>query len=434
MKRIRQKRKAESGQPHAGSTLVEVLASILALAIGVTMVATLYPVSILRSINATRLTRGTIHRHNAEAWIDVFTDQLVHNPDRAGTPLNPAANPRKHYDPSHPGYGTLSFHNYIVDPIGWETIRKDTNSDTTANVFGSLTGPAGPPVFGAAGWGSLPRYNGIDTRPATGMTASDFEIAQRIALSPDNWVEPLDGEFEVSPAYTAGSNNITIRGPSGGDLTSLDSQIPTTATDLATVRIVILDVSGKSSQVRELGMGSSITTTGTITWTSGGALSLSNFTPTTVRIQVRERHFTWMLTVRNRTELGGATAADDKKKANVDVVVFFRRQYSAGTNGHENTAWNFVVQDPPPGARRKYLIQAPGAPGAALSSPRPFLKKGAWLCDTINARWYRIQRIDNETSNAPIITLETAPPPDELLTKGVILPTVVEVYSLGTKQ
>jgi hypothetical protein len=426
MKRI-QRRKAEGGKRNShcgfthlrirnpqsairnGSTLVEVLASILALAIGVTMVATLYPVSILRSINATRLTRGTIHRHNAEAWIDVFTDQLVHNPDRAGTPLNPTANPRKHYDASLAG--VYSGNNYIVDPIGWDIIRRDTDA-ATANAFGDPTA-----TFGT---GRLERYNGLNRRDVpplltAGDYANDFAIAQRIALSPDNWTPVLQSELTINPPAVGGATSADIPGV---DLSGVNVGDPPS-------RITLFDATARFSHTRII----TDITGNTVSWAATSGLP-TGFTATTARIETQERHFTWLLTVRNRTELG-ATPADDKKKANVDVVVFFRRQYSAGTNGHENTAWNFVVQD---AARRKYLIQAPGAPGAALSSPRPFLKKGAWLCDTINARWYRIQRIDNETSNAPIITLETAPPPDELLTKGVILPTVVEVYSLGTKQ
>jgi Tfp pilus assembly protein PilV len=402
--RIRENPKSEIRNPKSGSTLVEVLASILALGIGVTMVATLFPTSILRGINATRLTRGTIHRYNAEAWIDVFTDQLVHNPDFA-------ADPRIHFDAS---LGAMyQGNNYVVDPIGWQVIQQD-NDIATARYFGDAAA-----TFGT---GRLERYNGFNNRMAA-LNPTQFAIARQVAESPDSWVEPLKGEFVVTPAYTAGSTSITITGPAMGDLMSLSSQIPTAATDPATLRIVMLDGSGKFSHTRELTSGSTIVpATGTITWATGGALPMG-FTPATVRIQTHERQFTWMLTVRNRSEIG----SPDIKKANVDVVVFFRRQYSTA---HENTAWTFA------GGGLTYTVQSPT--GAALplppGTPRPFLKRGAWLCDTINARWYRIQRVVNEDSATPRVVLETAPPIGETLTRGVILPTVVEVYSLGTKQ
>jgi len=434
--RIRENPKSEFRIPKSGSTLTEVLMSILALGIGITMVATLFPTSILRGINATRLTRGTIHRYNAEAWIDVFTDQLVHNPDLSNEDLNGNGildagedtngngvldTPRKHYNPSHPGYGTLSYNNYIVDPIGWEIIRRDTDV-ATANRFGALTG-----AFGQTGQGSLPRYNGLNNR--TPLNAAQFAVAQQVAMSPDSWVEPLKGEFTVTAtsAVAPSGGTATITGPSMGDLQSLSDQLG--GTEPPEMRIVLLDADGKFSHARKVtGIDPA---TGVFTWTAGGALPTTGFTATTARIQTQERQFTWMLTVRNRSEVNGATPAEDIKKANVDVVVFFRRQYSAGTNGHENTAWTLMPAGVV-GRPRDYIVQAPG--GGPLSSPRPFLKKGAWLCDTINARWYRIQRIQNETSNSPTITIETEPPAGEMLTKGVILPTVVEVYSLGTKQ
>jgi hypothetical protein len=433
MKRIR-KRKAESEKRRShrgpsdngsgnGSTLVEVLASILALAIGVTMVATLYPVSILRSINATRLTRGTIHRYNAEAWIDVFTDQLVYNPDLVPSTNLPAHSPRKHYDPANPGaQGGYEGNNYIVDPIGWELIRRD--NDGAAAPFTNAN------QFGAGGWqgGGLQRYNGLNDRQMP-LTAAQFAIARQVAEAPDSWVEPLKGEFTVTGTGSMGgppptSWYVDITGPSTGDMQSLASQLGGTEPPLT--RVIVLDADNKFSHARTISSISPDTPaagTHRITWTTGGGLPATGFTPATARIQTQERQFTWMLTVRNRSEIG----APDIKKANVDVVVFFRRQYSTAV---ENTAWTFS------GGGLVYTVQSPTGGPLPLppGTPRPFLKRGAWMCDTINARWYRIQRVLNEDTATPKIVLETSPPAGETLTRGVILPTVVEVYTLGTKQ
>ncbi len=111
----------QSANP-GGSTLTEVLMSILAMAIGLVAIASLFPAAVLRSINATRLTRGTVHRHNAEAMVDLLAGSyekrggppatwvlveggLVHDPDVDG-------NVREHFrSPSFSG-------NYVVDPLG----------------------------------------------------------------------------------------------------------------------------------------------------------------------------------------------------------------------------------------------------------------------------------------------------------------------------
>ena len=54
-----------------GTTLTEVLMSILIMSIGVVTLATLFPIAILRSVQATQLTNATILRYDAEAIIDL---------------------------------------------------------------------------------------------------------------------------------------------------------------------------------------------------------------------------------------------------------------------------------------------------------------------------------------------------------------------------
>ena len=58
--------------PRTGSTLSEVLISVMVLGIGVISVATLFPLSVLQAVRANHTTQGTILRYNAEAAIDAL--------------------------------------------------------------------------------------------------------------------------------------------------------------------------------------------------------------------------------------------------------------------------------------------------------------------------------------------------------------------------
>ena len=344
----------------------------VALGIGMTAVATLFPVAMLRSINATRLTKGTIHRHNAETWVDLRTRQLVHNPDGIG-------NGRQHFDK-----------NYIVDPFGWEMIRGETPGTAAqklaaANQFGLLTG--------------LPRYNGIN-RGTAAMRTAQFDLANRMCVSPDSWVPQFEQDITVR-AFAASS--ATLGGVSAADLGEVTIGNPPS-------RITLFDSDLRTSHTRTI---SSISAGNRVNWTSGGAMP-AGFVPASAMIEAQERQFTWLLTIRNR---GQINIPRDVLKANVDVVVFFRRQFSKK---------NERVFDLTGVGGRDYRVDA--------RANTPSLKKGGFLCDVVNARWYRIQQIQNQTSAAPVIRLETAPPAGETLTKAVFVPGVVEVYSLGTKQ
>ena len=66
--------------PRAGVTLTEVLISLMIMSIGIVSVATLFPLSTLRVLEASRQTNSTITRFSAEAVIDVDAG-FLHNPD-----------------------------------------------------------------------------------------------------------------------------------------------------------------------------------------------------------------------------------------------------------------------------------------------------------------------------------------------------------------
>jgi len=104
-----------------GVTLTEVLMSLMIMGIGVVSLATLFPISTLRVLEATNLTNSTVARFNAEGIIDSFP-QMIHNPDGISSTRE-------------------SGKNYIVDPLGWLELL---DQGASANVTTAMT--AAPPL------------------------------------------------------------------------------------------------------------------------------------------------------------------------------------------------------------------------------------------------------------------------------------------------
>jgi len=88
-----------------GVTLMEVLMSVMIMSIGVVSLASLFPISIMRGVQATQLTNATVLRYNAEALIDAFPQRFVFDPDGTLNPNGHIAHQRRN-------------RKYIVDPIG----------------------------------------------------------------------------------------------------------------------------------------------------------------------------------------------------------------------------------------------------------------------------------------------------------------------------
>ena len=221
------------------STLAEVLVSIMILSIGIISLATLFPISILRSIQATQLTNATILRFNAESQIDV--------------------SPSIVYDPV-PG-SVLTGSNYIVDPLGF------------ARSVGHISRTT-PPL-------QLRRFAGLTAFKPPAPNA-ERDALDTVTL-PDSWILQLDGTGTWVPTTTM-PPIVTGFTFTEGDLSSVPFTRETPS------RIVLFDETGKKSQVRTI----SDITGQTVEW--NGA---DNLTVGIARIETREIRYTWMLTVRN---------------------------------------------------------------------------------------------------------------------------------------
>ena len=68
---LRQRTRKRANAASAGVTLVEVLMALMIMSIGVTSVAVLFPISMLRSLEATQLTQAAIIKRNVETILQI---------------------------------------------------------------------------------------------------------------------------------------------------------------------------------------------------------------------------------------------------------------------------------------------------------------------------------------------------------------------------
>jgi hypothetical protein len=422
MKRL----KAESGKRRAeqrraerrrATTLAEVLVSIMILSIGLISLAVLFPISILRSVQATQLTNAAIISVNAETQIDI-SPEMVFNPD--GDDPTVLANLLEHFRKS-------SKRNYIIDPVGWNKILDHTNGADLQLIFGhdGVVGNEMP-------MGNLPRWPGLPARfdaatifdngmnlnpPTTVAQARAFALSNALTTVtlPDSWVD----QEVTGPGSWVPTTTITIgTPPTDIDITGFTfaeadlSAVSYTST--VPSRIVLFDTTGKKSQIRKI-----FNINGrTVTWK--GADNPNNFDIGLARIETQETRYTWLLTVRQ---------LPSGYKAQVDVVVLFRRPDSP--TGEK--LYQAVFTGPTTQRINGEDVKIPGSRDARITFPaddEPALKKGGYILDTINAHWYRIQDIDKTATTA---TLRLDRPAIATSNTAMVLEGVIEVFPLEPK-
>jgi hypothetical protein len=418
-------------QDRAGVTLMEVLMSVLIMSIGVISLASLFPVSILRGVQATQLTNATVLRYNAEALIDSFPTHFVFDPDGTLNANGHIAHQRAN-------------RKYVVDPMGAYYATLDS------------TGLAGK--FGNDGSGStllnIPRFN---AGMASQVQAMNFFTQQ------DSWDELYSGTLDPTNPINSALDTIKLDPDdvSSGNVNLAELAQTFTASSGSAVggRVLIYDTTGKQIQERFITGANINAGASTITFSDPLPNNGLYTNPAKIRIETLDTQYSYLLTVRR------SIASDI---ASVDVVVFFRRNFSPEFEAvHQVTdfvarwhpgpdlKWGIAdVDDDRDGTKDEQLGEQ-GAPGSDdvqnrkftvtfnTNVEKPNLKRGGYVFDAINARWYRIQKIENNpigsptadiTLDQPIIQSINDPNNASTLVSGIILmPHVVQVYPLGNK-
>lgn len=469
-----------------GVTLTEVLMSLMIMSIGVSAVAVLFPISVLRSVQATQLTNSAILKYNVEALIQM-RPELVFDPDGDGNLVE------------HIGSKLES--RYVVDPSGYYAM--------TDLSLGYIGNPFNPPASrGFADWFGntdtnadgipdtlvgLPRFDGgvrarsVSSFPPDGLRPDpnaypEEARALRILASDltnlgDGWTTIVDsyvdgfllndGNVASAPSYInpdAFPNDlglvVGVRLPEDIDLHDVASSellIPATAPqripDPEHYRIVVYSIDGRFSVALPLlsvvPQNSPPTplspNRNTVRWgerpgedfnnnlfTDSRQLPIQFVDPATGRFVAgrvilqakREHDFNWLLTVR-RSPDGDANGIDVVVTFNKTIAPADERAYSADFIG---------------GSEQVNILQDGGLESPGGDVAEPFLKRGGYVFDLENARWYRVRDYSdlttvnvNGTSGAGyVVTLETPVIENSIGGKAVFLPGVVDVYPMDS--
>ncbi len=389
----------------AGVTLTEVLMSLMIMGIGVVSLATLFPISTLRVLEATNLTNSTVARFNAEGIIDSFP-QMIHNPDGDSTTREAGKN-------------------YIVDPLGWhELLAQGVASPVLYEYNRPTTGAfqiTRPPA------GQQTRYLGDNVTSPALFTSID--IARRVANLQDTTTDfgagfP-DPDGINTAAYTLNGDGLVtgLTMPTEVDLSVFT--LPTTDPayqDPTNYQAVIFDVTGRYSEIRTIESVS----VQTINWPSRPLPARYSTIVGLVRIERTDPFYSWMLTVRKRAS----------GPANVDVVVFSKRDFNElseqvyvgdlrrftlgddgvpGTTGvdlNNNGTNNDLAELGYPGSddQQNNRVTIDWDPSLYSTPPeKPLLRRGGFVFDAANALWYRVLTIEESpTATSAVLALEKA--------------------------
>jgi hypothetical protein len=397
--------------------------------IGVVSLATLFPLSVLRSIKASQLTNATDLRYNVESILDTYP-KMVTDPFLIGNPKDLGYVQDIRHDPNINAANNINVPNrtrFIIDPLGWNDMTPFFRVEY-GNQGATTTRQ---PLY------ALPRSCfGFNTIP----------LAQSICTLPDHWDFQYELEVDQStapPAVATGAIGVNVlNSPAfGATLVNLPAGINAYG---SLPRVTLFAADGVTNQVRTITQF----TGPTILWTedvngnntldagedlnNNGAIDPHamapppTFVPVKARIDAQSPRYTWLLTVR-RTD----RASDPNVSAEVDAVILFRR--------HEAS----VDED-------EWLHEAQFVKGinqvriSYLTSHKPNYKPGGYVLDADNAFWYRIRTIVDDQAGNALLTLETSArenSPQATSQQGgtnyhgrAMFPrSVVDVFPMGTK-
>ena len=261
-----------------GTTLSEVLVSMLIMSIGVVSLAALFPISVLRTAQATQLTHSVFLRNNAEAAVESNMGLLSNAQLAVPTTM----------DVGNPNWITYG----VIDPLH------------------DFLSPA------------QPNFGGIASRPRISGGVTTLEKAEQLAALADSWSLVLEDSLDSASPPT--STQIKIKSTPAG-LNPRNGQ----SLAYANHRMILYDGTGKLAVLKNLYQVSGsnliwqdIDSVGNPVPTSSLPLG---FTPTRVRVEVQDRRYTWLMTARKKRVSSSPT--DSSWVAELDVAVFYNRSF-----------------------------------------------------------------------------------------------------------
>jgi hypothetical protein len=420
-----------------GTTLTEVLMSLMIMGIGVVSLATLFPIATLRVLEATNLTNATVARFNAEGIADSFPD-LIHQPDGN-------ANYRNLDDADIGIRSREAGSKYIVDPLGWwerfELLSLGgtvsvTNSQLTQfeyNRPATITLPLLQKKVVIPPFARPPKTADVKVQtrflgenPSNRSIFTSLDLARQIASLPDTTTDIAEGFPDADGTVTTVYHDPNTDNRLDGIYVPSTMDITVVLAEPTLYQAVIFDKSGRFSEVRTLTDAGN--TAGLIEWAPPLPVRFDKNVGL-VRIERHETYYSWLLTVRKRAS----------GPANVDVVVFNKRDFSElsdqvyigdlrrftlgadlvpGSVGDDNangfadiddvTEIGYPNSDDQPNSRVTIDWNPANYPGGAANPVAiPPLRRGGFIYDTFNALWYQIRSIESSpTTTSAIVVLD----------------------------
>ncbi len=431
----------------SGATLTEVLVSLLIFSVGIVSVFTLFPVSLLSSIQATKLTNSKIlsdnvvdlvstnpdllrpprvaatdpwmgewepntsYAANDLVWPRIDSGQLFPQPNLAyrctntGTsggsepnwPLSGSVN-----DGSTVTWDAVPLSNYVVDPLG----RFIDGAGAERVSFG---------YNGVAPVGGLPRTDGGGF--------SGYTAARPYFTQPDSWTIALTGVPIVVTPQTPGP-------PVTPAFITFPPNIPMDSIASTDQRVVLVSPDGTQSITRP------IATVSGQTINLGGADLPANLNSAsevgTVRVEVFSPRYSYILTVRR---------PDEYVQPKVSAVILFNRSFSFedeevikanfGNSAYDDDAEVDATSHAPSMTENQVLISWAG-------KKQPLLREGNYIFDAREVLWYQMSVISIDATNErALITLERAVEEITVDTgmasdvgRAIFLPGIVEIFEL----
>ncbi|QDU81807.1 hypothetical protein Pla110_35570 [Polystyrenella longa] len=367
-----------------GTTLVEVLISILLMGIGLVALATMFPAAILRTVRAHHLTSATSLRFNVETMLDMYPGYV----DQWDDGSFPGAIP----SPGVSGY-------IVVDPQGYidaldlgsgnENLYGDTITRQTFDT--SLTMLDLDRDISGAG----------DRDDAVLFTTSSDTWEPLVTAAVESFVPPYE-YVDVDPK---------------ADLTGINDMVGN-QTGLVRARAILFSSTGKGAEYRFL-TGVEPGSPNRIHWSEtfdsvdrnndGDATDTypvaSTFSPERVQLEVSDPRLSWLMSVR-RTYIDGTQVNN-----NADIVVFFNRSFEPDSEtvytGSTLTIGSAVAE-----------INA--------SDLEPPPKVGNFIFDAEKCHWYKIVSV--ESTNPYVVSIDR--PAVKSSTKLMLVRNVIDVYPL----
>ena len=471
----------------SGSTLTEVLIAMVVLGIGAVSVMTLFPVATSRAIKSNQLTQSTVLRYTAETAVgalDLGFYELFYGPNREpgdgsgfvigfepgpdGRPgqrgvdddgmngvddpgeagfantddfprfdvnlFNPQRYTRNQFNNMGTAPGTQDdFDSILIDPLGFYRAGGDVDATSiVARTFGTFE----PEVTGNSDGERpmvLPRvtggHRGNNTNTGNDPNGDPWRNrltqaeARALVTLPDQYSTLIDAHVTAANGYDSVDLNNKVEALVMTELAGF--------VDSGNLLIVgLVDLDG-NVHIRTVN-GSAGTPVASVGRTIGFAPPLPDDpanagNPIPIEraiIQQQNSDFTWMISARVSLPVD----------VTMDVVVFFKRSYA---EADERVFYSQLIIPMPPPANALEIIR--NRVRVFYTGDKPFAKKGSYLFDTQNNRWYRILEISAEDETSTPKTMELLLDREVLDDDGSDFITsafprgVIDVFPIGKK-